>query len=133
MKDIALPGTPAATSKPQSPATSRPASAENSKPVDVGDADFDALVSSSPIPVVVEFWSPNCMHCKKMAPVVDGLAAEFAGRLLVAKVNILENDVKPAEFGVTGVPAFFLFEGGEVAGKTLGAMSKGRLKKDLGL
>ena len=103
------------------------------RPVDVSDDDFDALVNGSKLPVVVEFWSPNCTHCKKMAPVVEAFAREFAGRLVVARVNILENAVKPADFGVTGIPAFFLMEEGAVVGKTLGAMSKGRLKKDLGL
>ena len=102
-------------------------------PVDVDDASFDQMVKGSKLPVVVEFWSPNCSHCKKMAPVVDALAREFAGRLVVAKVNILENVVKPEEFGVTGLPAFFLIEDGKAVGKTLGAMPKGQLKKDLGL
>lgn len=104
-----------------------------SKPVDVTDATFDDIVMGSELPVVLEFWSPRCTHCQKMARVVDALAAEFAGRVLVAKVNIIENAATPPQFEVTGIPAFFHMKAGKVVAKTLGAMSKGRLKKDLGL
>ncbi|MBI5695172.1 MAG: thioredoxin [Nitrospirae bacterium] len=106
---------------------------DNTKPVDVTDATFDELVLESGLPVVLEFWSPLCVHCQKMAHVVDALAEELAGRAVVAKVNILENTDTPPKYGVTGIPAFFLIKGGEVAAKTLGAMPKGRLKADLGL
>lgn len=103
------------------------------KPIDVTDSAFEDLVLDSDKPVVLEFWSPLCVHCQKMAHVVDALAEEMAGKVVVAKVNILENTDTPPKYGVTGIPAFFLIKGGEVVAKTLGAMPKGRLKKDLGL
>jgi thioredoxin 1 len=103
------------------------------RPVDVNDESFDAEVMRSSMPVVLEFWSPQCMHCQKMSKVVESLAEELAGKVKVVKVNILENAVTPERFGVSGLPAFFLIKGGEVTAKTLGAIPRGRLKKDLGL
>ncbi len=102
-------------------------------PLDVNDAGFRAAVEGSSLPVVLEFWSPACVHCRKMAKVVDSLALELAGKYLVAKVNILENALTPPLFGVTGLPAFFRIKDGEVVGRALGAMSKGRLKRELGI
>jgi len=107
--------------------------ADKARPLDVTDADFADLVDGSTVPVVVEFWSPSCMHCRKMAKVVDLLAEELSGKYVVAKVNVLDNAVTPPRFGVSGIPAFFLIKGGEVAGRALGAMSKGRLKRELGI
>ncbi|MGA2192490.1 MAG: thioredoxin domain-containing protein [Nitrospirota bacterium] len=104
-----------------------------SKPVDISDETFNDEVMLSDMPVVLEFWSPECGHCKKMAKVVDKLAAELAGRYKVAKVNILENAASPVIFGVSGVPAFFLIFDGKVKARTMGAIPKGRLKKDLGI
>jgi thioredoxin 1 len=101
--------------------------------MDVADSDFDSVVMRSTQPVMIEFFSPNCGHCSKMAKVVDALEDELAGSVKVVRMNILENTVVPARFGVTGIPAFFLIHNGEVAAKTLGAMPKGRLKSDLGL
>ncbi len=106
---------------------------EAAGPVDVGDEDFQSVVGNSTIPVVLEFWSPECIHCRRMANVVEGLSKELSGRYLVAKVNVLENAVTPPMFGVSGLPSFFLLKGGEIVGRALGAMPKGRLKKELGI
>lgn len=106
---------------------------EDGKPVDVTDEDFDAVVNGSDMPVVLEFWSPQCVHCQRMANIVEALAAEYAGELVVVKVNVLENPVSPGKFSVDGIPAFFHIRGRRVVGKTVGAMPKGRLKEQLGL
>ncbi len=102
-------------------------------PLDVNDQDFEKEVMSSGVPVVAEFWSPKCIHCQRMANTVEALAKELEGRVKVAKVNILENPITPMKFEVSGIPAFFLIKDGVVAGRTLGAMSKGKLKKELGI
>lgn len=105
----------------------------NIKPLDVTDDEFESEIIKSEIPVVVEFWSPECVHCMRMANTVQALAEEFGGIIKVAKVNVLENPVSPGKFGVSGIPAFFYIREGIVAGKTTGAMPKGRLKDELGL
>lgn len=103
------------------------------KPVEVTDETFQAEVIESPAPVLVEFYSPMCGHCQKMAKVLDALSGELAGAVRVAKVNVLENAATPEAYGVSGLPAFFLIKSGEISSRALGAMSKGRLKKSLGL
>ena len=108
-------------------------SQEAARPIEIRDDEFEGKVLKSPVPVLIEFWSPSCSFCRKMAPVLDLVAVEYSGRLPVFKMNIQENPVTPPKFEVTGIPAFFLFKDGKVAGKALGAMPKGRLKKELGI
>jgi len=103
------------------------------KPVDVTDAGFKEAVLGSALPVVIEFWSPQCIHCQRMANTLNALAAEFDGKLKVLKVNVLENPDSPKVFSVSNIPAFFHVKDGYVIGSTVGAMSKGKLKKELGL
>ncbi|MHB8174728.1 MAG: thioredoxin family protein [Nitrospirota bacterium] len=100
---------------------------------DANEENFNSLVTNSPLPVVLEFWSPECGFCMKMAKVVDALASELSERYRVVKMNILENPYTPNNFGVNGIPAFFRIEDGKIIGKAQGAMSKGRLKKELGI
>jgi thioredoxin 1 len=102
-------------------------------PFDINDQNFDLEVIKSDVPVVVEFWSPKCTHCQRMANTVDALSRELEGRVKVVKVNILENPLASMKYEVGGVPVFFLIKNGIVAGRALGAMPKGRLKKELGL
>jgi thioredoxin 1 len=106
---------------------------ERAEPLDVTDDTYEQEVIKSEIPVVVEFWSPECTHCQHMGGIVNSLAKEFGGRVKVAKVNILENPALPMRYEVTGIPRFFLINKGHVAADTLGAMAKGKLKKELGL
>jgi thioredoxin 1 len=104
-----------------------------SKPINVDDLSFDRVVMQSAMPVVVEFWSPSCMYCLKMAKVLDDLAKEYYGRAVVAKVSVQDSPRLAARFGVTGVPVFILFKYGLILGQTTGAISKGRLKTALGM
>ncbi len=101
--------------------------------LDANEESFHNLVIHSPLPVVLEFWSPECSFCMKMAKVLDALASEMSGRCRVVRMNVLENHYTPNNFGVTGIPAFFRIEDGKVVGRAEGAMSKGRLKKALGI
>jgi thioredoxin len=103
------------------------------KPVDVNDSGFKEAVLGSELPVVIEFWSPECIHCQRMANTVNALAAELGEKVRVLKVNVLENPDSPKVFNVSNIPAFFHVSGGYIMGSTVGAMSKGKLKKELGL
>jgi len=81
--------------------------------VDVTDATFDAEVLKSDIPVLVDFWAPWCGPCRALAPHLDALGAEFAGRVKIAKVNVDSNQQYAAQFGVQGIPMMVLFKEGE--------------------
>jgi len=93
----------------------------------VTDADFEATVLKSDKPVLVDFWAEWCGPCKMIAPFLNDLAAEMAGRVTVAKVNIDENPQIPRKYGVRGIPTMILFKGGQVAATKIGALPKSKL------
>ena len=88
--------------------------------LEVSDATFDREVLKSEQPVLVDFWAVWCGPCKAIAPIVDGLAAAFAGKLKVAKVNVDENAATPSRYGIRGIPALLFFKGGKVADQVVG-------------
>ena len=96
--------------------------------VAVTDDSFDAEVRQSDIPVVVDFWAEWCGPCKQIGPALEELAAEMKGRVKIAKVNVDENPNAPAQMGVRGIPALFLFKNGEVVSNKIGAAPKAALK-----
>ena len=93
----------------------------------VTDATFAAEVERSALPVLIDFWAPNCAPCRVMAPIVDQLADEYAGRLKVVKMDTAANTASPARWGVRGVPNLILVKEGRVAQQLLGAVTKTRL------
>jgi thioredoxin 1 len=97
------------------------------KPTAVSDAEFDTKVLKSSEPVLVDFWAEWCGPCKMIAPFLDQLAADKAGKLTVAKVNIDENPQTPRKYGVRGIPTMILFKGGQVAAQKIGALPKSKL------
>jgi thioredoxin 1 len=86
----------------------------------VTDATFEQEVLRSEQPVLVDFWAVWCGPCKAIAPIVDGIAATYAGKLKVAKVNVDENAGTPSRFGIRGIPALLFFKGGKVADQVVG-------------
>lgn len=100
---------------------------------DISDQQFQREVLSSRSPVMVEFWSPQCPHCLKMAKTVSALAHEMAGRVQVSKINVLENRLMAREYGVQVVPTFLLFRNGKVKAQAVGEMDGKELKKELGI
>ena len=95
--------------------------------VHVTDGSFAADVLQSSTPVLLDFWAEWCGPCKMIAPILDDIAKEYAGKLKVAKINIDENQQTPAQFGVRGIPTLMLFKGGAVEATKVGALSKSQL------
>jgi thioredoxin 1 len=96
--------------------------------VAVTDATFDAEVRNSDVPVVVDFWAEWCGPCKMIGPALEELSEEYAGRVKIVKVNVDENPSAPAQMGVRGIPALFLFKDGQVVSNKVGAAPKAALK-----
>jgi thioredoxin 1 len=96
--------------------------------VKVTDRTFESEVLGSDLPVVVDFWAEWCGPCKMIGPALEELSAEYEGKIKIAKVNVDENPGLPAQFGVRGIPALFMFKDGAVVSNRSGAAPKAALK-----
>ncbi len=95
--------------------------------VQVSDATFDAEVLQATGAVLVDYWADWCGPCKMIAPILDEVAGEYAGKLKIVKLNIDENQATPPKYGIRGIPTLMLFVGGEVKATKVGALSKSQL------
>ncbi|AUL47829.1 thioredoxin [Bordetella trematum] len=93
----------------------------------ISDASFDSDVLKSSQPVLVDYWAAWCGPCKMIAPILEEAAAEYAGRLTIAKLNIDENQASAAKYGIRGIPTLMLFKDGQAVATKTGALSKSQL------
>jgi thioredoxin 1 len=93
----------------------------------VTDGNFDSEVLQSATPVLVDYWAEWCGPCKAIAPILDEVAKEYAGKLKIAKLNIDENQSTPSRYGIRGIPTLMLFKNGNVEAVKVGALSKSAL------
>ncbi|CBY80344.1 thioredoxin [Haemophilus influenzae biotype aegyptius] len=93
----------------------------------INDADFESVVVNSDIPVLLDFWAPWCGPCKMIAPVLDELVSEFAGKVKIVKMNVDDNQATPAQFGVRSIPTLLLIKNGQVVATQVGALAKTQL------
>lgn len=96
--------------------------------VAVTDDTFDTEVKEADLPVVVDFWAEWCGPCKQIGPALEELSEELNGKVKIVKVNVDENPNSPAQMGVRGIPALFLFKDGQVVSNKTGAAPKASLK-----
>jgi thioredoxin 1 len=92
--------------------------------VHVSDSSFEQDVLKSNLPVLLDFWAEWCGPCKMIAPILDQIAAEYAGKVVVAKMNVDENPKTPMRFNVRGIPTLILFKNGQAEGQKIGAVRK---------
>ena len=93
----------------------------------ISDANFDQEVTSSELPVLVDFWAPWCGPCKMLTPVIEKLADRFDGRLKICKLNTDDNPNTPGKFGVQGIPSLIIFKGGKEIERLVGFMPEAAL------
>ncbi len=101
----------------------------NNQPIHVTDAEFENVVLKSDLPVVVDFWAPWCGPCRMVAPTLDKIAKEQAGKLVVAKVNTDENAEWAIKYGVQGIPTMLFVAKGEVIHQQVGALPEPMLRQ----
>lgn len=91
------------------------------------DGDFNETVLNAEGPVLVDYWAEWCGPCKMIAPILDEIASDYAGKLKVVKLNIDDNPETPQHYGVRGIPTLMLFKNGEVEATKVGALTKSQL------
>lgn len=96
----------------------------DTKPLTITDMNFTAEVEGSPVPVLVDFWAAWCGPCRIIAPSVEQLATEFAGKAKIGKLDVDANQVTAARFGVQSIPTLIIFKGGREADRIVGVQSK---------
>jgi thioredoxin 1 len=99
----------------------------SSNVMEISDQTFKAEVLEASTPVLVDFWAPWCGPCRMVAPVVDELAGEMAGKVKFTKMNVDENQAAAAQYGIMSIPALLIFKNGQVVQQHVGAVPKQHL------
>ncbi len=94
---------------------------------EITDANFDGEVLKSVLPVLVDFWAPWCAPCRSIAPLLEEIAKEYQGKLVVCKINVDENSKTPSSYDVRGIPNLVFFKGGKMVDRVVGAIPKEHL------
>lgn len=129
---VALEQPPPPPPMPRSaPATGGAPRPGTSGPIILNDTTFAQLISTSEQPVLVDFWAPWCGPCRAIAPAIERLAAEFAGRAIVAKMNVDENPRTAQRFGISSIPALYIFRRGQVVERLIGVQPESVLRQAL--
>ncbi|PKO21256.1 MAG: thioredoxin [Chloroflexi bacterium HGW-Chloroflexi-1] len=95
--------------------------------IHITDATFEAEVLRSPLPAVIDFWAEWCMPCKRIAPILEQIAAEYDGKLKITKLDVDSNPNTPWQFNITGIPTLLVFNGGQLVDTIVGFLPKDRL------
>lgn len=93
----------------------------------INDTSFDNEVINSSIPVLVDYWAEWCGPCRMIAPILEEIAQEYADKIKVCKLNVDENQIIPAKYGIRGIPTLIIFRSGKVEATKVGAVSKSQL------
>ena len=96
--------------------------------IEVTDAEFQEKVLNSDVPVIVDFWAPWCGPCRMIAPILDELASDYDGKLIVAKVNTDENSENAIKYGVQGIPNMLFIKDGQLVNQMVGAAPKPQIQ-----
>jgi thioredoxin 1 len=98
------------------------------EPIHVTDAAFEKTILQSPIPVIVDFWAPWCGPCKAIAPILEKIALDYAGKLIVAKVDTDENPENAMKYGVQGIPTLLFIAKGKVLNRQVGSAPEANIR-----
>lgn len=98
---------------------------------EVTDTNFDNEILQSEVPALVDFWAVWCGPCRQIAPTVEALAAEYKGKLKVAKMNVDDHVLVPQRYGIRSIPTLLVFKGGKVVGQIIGAVPRSKLEDEI--
>lgn len=101
------------------------------EPIIVSEKNFDQVVLQSPVPVIVDFWAVWCGPCRAVAPILDELAKEHDGKLLIAKVNVDDEPALAAQYKITSIPTMIVFNAGKAEKNIIGAMPKNAIEQKI--
>ena len=95
--------------------------------IEISDATFEKDVIQSSLPVIVDFWAPWCAPCKSFTPILEEIAEEFAGQVVIGKVNVDDNQITPRQFNIRSIPNLIFFQNGQVINQSIGFQPKEQL------